>query len=230
MASTGWVAFIDDDAEAAPDWCESLAAHFNDSTIGCVGGPIVDFVGARSITGWFPAREPVARIGYAGRAKNHLHDRPDSPRCQDVDFLPGSNMALRVELARKADHGDAPGLAPNEELEWCLTVKDSGYRVVYDSSIRVAHYPAARIHGPGRDDKVAYAYAYAYTLTHTMLRHFGPVRSIVFLGYFWLIGQRVCPGAVFVPFIMLLRPSALTRTAAGMRGRWRAMRDSLRPR
>jgi GT2 family glycosyltransferase len=123
-----------------------------------------------------------------------------------------------------ADHGEAPGTAPNEELEWCMTVKDAGYRVVYDSAIRVAHYTAARLNTRAREDKVAYAYSYAYMLTYAMLRHFGPVRSMVFLAYFWLVGQRVCPGMALV-LLYALRPSGLSKAVAGMSGRLQAMRD-----
>jgi GT2 family glycosyltransferase len=225
--TTTWVAFMDDDAEAAPDWCERLAAYFADPTVGCVGGPIVNFVGTRSTSGWFTAGEPVARIGYAGRMTSHLHDQADTRRVEDVDFLPGSNMALRGELARRADHGRAPGLAPGEELEWCLTVKDAGYRVVYDSAIRVAHYPAERRGAPAREDKVAHAYAFGYTMTYTILRHVGFARAAAFLAYTWLIGHRVCPGAAMAPFYVL-RPSGLAKTASGMKGRLRATLDSLR--
>ena len=224
---TEWVAFMDDDAEAAPDWCERMAVHLADPTVGCVGGPIVNFVGVRSTTGWFGPGEPVVHLGYVGRVTSHLHDQPDVHRVEDVDFLPGSNMALRSRLALMANHGAAPGLAPGEEMEWCLTVKDAGYRVVYDSAIRVAHYSAPRVGAPAREDKVTYARSSAYTLAHTILRHFGPARSIIFLAYDMLIGRRVSPGIALVPFYAL-RPSGLDKVTSGMRGRWRAVLDSFK--
>ncbi len=226
-AVTGWVAFMDDDAEPAPDWCERLCGHMDDPTVGCIGGPIVNFVAARSTSRWFTSKEPVARLSWRGPAVSHLHDRPDEHRVEDVDFLPGSNMALRRELALEADHGRAPGLAPNHELEWCLTVKDAGLRVLYDSAVRVAHYSADRVGAPDRADKAAYAYAFAYMLTHAMLRHGGPARSVLFLASDWVLGRKVCPGAALAP-LYALRPSGLAKTASGMRGRWQAMLDSIR--
>ena len=187
----------------------------------------MNFVGVRSTTGWFRPGEPVVHLSYVGRVTSHLHDQPEMHRVEDVDFLPGSNLALRSRLALMADHGAAPGLAPGEEMEWCLTVKDAGYRVVYDSAIRVAHYSASRVGAPARDDKVTYAYASAYMLAHTMLRHFGPVRSIISLAYDVLIGRRVSPGLALVPFYAL-RPSGLDKMRSGMRGRWRAVLDSFK--
>lgn len=223
--STTWVAFVDDDAEVAPDWCEQTCGYLIDASVGCVGGPIVNFIGARSTGGWFDEGAPVATIGFAGRTVSHLHDQPSVKRIEDVDFLPGSNMTLRRDLAILADHGNVPDLAPNEELEWCLTVKDAGYRVVYDSDIRVAHYPAKRVGAPERDDKEAYAYAYAYMLTYALVRHLSVIRRIAFLAYFWLVGQRAAPGLLLAPFYTI-RIGGAGKTIAGMRGRWRAMSDA----
>ncbi len=224
-AQTEWVSFMDDDAEPAPGWSAALAPYVADPEVGCVGGPILNIVGARTTAKWFEGHA-IARLDVFGRTVSHLHDLHDGHISADVDFLPGSNLTIRRELARSADHGRAPGMAPNEELEWCLTVKDAGLRVVYDSGIRVAHYPAARIGTEARGDKSAYAYAYAYMLTYTLLRHLRLTRRVLFVLYFWLLGQRAAPGILAAP-IYALRPGGWAKAVSGMRGRAAGARDAM---
>src|SRR3954462_4949950 len=47
------VAFLDDDAEAAPDWLDRRTAHYTDASVAGVGGWI-EAVWAEGRPGWFP--------------------------------------------------------------------------------------------------------------------------------------------------------------------------------
>ncbi len=227
-ANTAWVAFLDDDAEPAPDWCERALPYLGDPSVGCLGGRIIDFHGARTTARWIGASVPIARVDAFGRLLSHLHDIPEGRgRVEDVDFLPGSNLFIRAAVARLADHGRAPGLAPGEELEWCMTAQDSGLRVVYDSSLVVAHYPAARRGATARHDKVGYAFEYAYMMSYVLARHRrGPRRALV-MAYSGLVGARVSPGLLLLA-PCLARPGLIRRWTAATKGRIQGWADARR--
>ena len=225
---TEWVAFLDDDAEPAPSWCERASRYLTDTGVGCFGGRIFDLHGARTTARWIDASRRIAYVDAFGRPLSHLHDIPVIPRVEDVDFLPGANLFIRTVLARSADHGRAPGLAPGEELEWCFSARDKGFRVIYDSSLVVAHYPSPRKGSTPRDDSVAYAFEYAYMMSYVLARHRRGFSRALSLAYFSLVGLRASPG-----FLLLgpcaLRPTLGARWRAAMKGRFQGLADAIHP-
>ena len=187
----------------------------------------MDLYGARTTARWIDASTRIAYVDAFGRPLSHLHDIPVTPRVEAVDFLPGSNLFLRTTLARLADHGRAPGLAPSEELEWCMSAQDEGFRVIYDSSLVVAHYPSPRKGSTPRDDTVAYAFEYAYMMAYVLARHRSGFGRALALAYFSLIGQRVSPGLLLLGPCSL-RPSLAARWRAAMNGRVQGLSDAFR--
>lgn len=224
---TGWIAFLDDDAEPAPDWCEHASRYLADATVGCFGGRILNLYGARTTARWIDSSTRIAYVDAFGRPLSHLHDIPVTPRVEDVDFLPGSNLFLRTTLARLADHGRAPGLAPSEELGWCMSARGEGFRVVYDSSLVVAHYPGPRTGSTPRDDSVAYAFEYGYMMSYLLARHRRGLSRALALAYFSLVGHRVSPGLLLLAPCSL-RPGLAARWRAAMKGRVWGLGDVLR--
>jgi GT2 family glycosyltransferase len=137
------VAFLDDDAIAAPDWLASLLHHLADPTVMGTGGyACLDWESGRPA--WFPAEfDWVVGGSYRGLPE----------RAADVRNVLGSNMAFRTELVRGVggfhEGVGRVGTRPVgcEETELCIRLRQRwpARRIVYEPMARVVHrVPAAR--------------------------------------------------------------------------------------
>src|SRR4051794_2220040 len=134
------ILLIDDDATAPTDWVARHLAHYDDPTVGAVGGPADNHDGRGNR---FPTRdaEPIGTITWYGRVVGNMHDQPPEWRRRpprDVAHLVGYNMSLR----RSAFDRFEAGLRRYWQLfeaDACLQVRARGYRVRFDPSIVVEH-------------------------------------------------------------------------------------------
>jgi glycosyltransferase involved in cell wall biosynthesis len=131
------VAFLDDDAEAAPDWLERLTAPYSDDAVAGVGGWIEPvWIGGRP--GWFPDEfDWVVGCSYRGLPAE----------CAPVRNVIGANMSFRRDVLEevggfRADLGRI-GTRPLgcEETELCMRI---GRRwpdrvLLHEPSARVFH-------------------------------------------------------------------------------------------
>jgi len=137
------VAFLDDDAAAAPDWSEWLAAGYVDRLVLGVGGKSeAMWVGGRP--GWFPAEfDWVVGCSYVGMPAERA----------SVRNMIGSNMSLRRAIFEHVGGFDARigrvGTIPVgcEETELCIRAVAAWPegRIVYEPMAHVTHtVPASR--------------------------------------------------------------------------------------
>lgn len=233
------VAFVDDDAVPYADWLERIDATFaSDRRIAAVGGrDVVEIDGL--VIGPVPARRGgrhgngprVGRIQWFGRMIANHHVGVGGPR--DVDVLKGVNMSFRRNEAAEIgfDHRlRGIGSQVHSELSICLPLRRRGARVVYDPRILVAHYPAPRPYGDGREsqDSVAVS-AITHNETLAILDHFGPIRRIVLLTWGATVGTSPSPGIAVLARDLIngRRREAWIRFSAAQRGRIAACRTHL---
>jgi glycosyltransferase involved in cell wall biosynthesis len=137
------VAFLDDDAVAAPDWIERLQAAYADPAVIAAGGAVVPaWEGGRPR--WMPEEfDWVVGCSYRG-----LPERPSAVR-----NLIGCNMSFRREIFDEiggfAHEVGRIGTRPlgGEETELCIRLRRHrpNGRVVYEPRAAVRHrVPAAR--------------------------------------------------------------------------------------
>jgi GT2 family glycosyltransferase len=151
------VAFLDDDAVAAPDWIERLQAAYANPAVVAAGGAVLPaFVGLRP--GWMPEEfDWVVGCSYRG-----LPRRPAAVR-----NLIGCNMSFRREaLARTGGFARNLGRIGRrplgcEETDLCIRLgrAEPESVILYDPDTRVAHrvtqerarlgYFVARCHAEG---------------------------------------------------------------------------------
>ena len=129
LASSNFLAFLDDDAAADPDWLEHLLAPFNDPTVIAVGGaplPIYSAPRPRWFPGEFDWVFGCSYIGLPTRAEPILH-------------LIGTTMAVRrsdflaIGGVHSNDHGDM-------ELSHRLLEFSPTSKLLYEPAARVRHY------------------------------------------------------------------------------------------
>ncbi|MCH6471072.1 glycosyltransferase family 2 protein [Sinomonas terrae] len=143
LATSELVAFLDDDAEAAPDWLEHLVTFYDDPDVLAVGG----------------RAEPVWEAGRPAHFAEELDwivgcSHRGLPRvASEVRNVIGANMSFRRDVLLQVGGFNVAlgrqGSVPLgcEETEICIrsTIGTPGTRVVYEPAAVVHHFvPAAR--------------------------------------------------------------------------------------
>lgn len=143
LAESDIVAFLDDDAEAAPDWLERLLALYDDPDVLAVGGRV----------------EPVWETGRPGYFGDELDwivgcSHRGMPKvASEVRNVIGANMSFRLEVLRQVGGFNLSlgrqGTLPLgcEETEICIRSRmgSPGSRIVYEPAALVRHHvPADR--------------------------------------------------------------------------------------
>lgn len=193
------VMLIDDDAVAPSDWVRRHVAHYEDESVGAVGGPADNYFpdGTR-----FPAKpplEPVGKLTWYGRMIGNMHDQSPGWRTREpavVQHLVGYNMSLRRNAFDRFE-AKLRRYWQMFELDACLQVQARGLKVLFDFSNVVEHHPTNLTYTPERDENVEVkvynaAYNHAFILgKHTPLELL-PLRLAYQLG----VGQISAPGAL----------------------------------
>ncbi|WP_120520928.1 glycosyltransferase family 2 protein [Arthrobacter celericrescens] len=143
LAASEVIAFLDDDAKAAPDWLERLLAYYDDPDVLAVGGRV----------------EPLwdaARPGYFGEELDWIVgcSYTGMPRvASEVRNVIGANMSFRRSVLRRVGGFNLSlgrkGTLPLgcEETEICIRSRmgSPGGRIVYEPAALVRHHvPAER--------------------------------------------------------------------------------------
>jgi GT2 family glycosyltransferase len=143
VATAEIVAFLDDDAEAAPDWLERLAALYDDPDVLAVGGRVAPRWEAGRPRHFAEELDWIVGCTYRGMPKV----------ATEVRNVIGANMSFRAEVLNRVGgfntalgRQDAIPLGC-EETELCIraVIGAPGSRVVYEPAALVHHHvPAHR--------------------------------------------------------------------------------------
>jgi cellulose synthase/poly-beta-1,6-N-acetylglucosamine synthase-like glycosyltransferase len=215
------VSFTDDDAAPHADWLARIEAHFlSDSQIGGVGGRDFVYRENRLFDG---AREVVGRVQWFGRTIGNHHLGVGAAR--EVDILKGVNMSFRRSAIqdRQFDRRMRGTSAQiHFEIEFCLALKEAGWKLIYDPEIAVDHYQGKRFDEDQRDRFNALATEnIIHNHTLALLEHLPPPRHLVFL--LWAMGVGTRGGRGFLQWLRFLPREGTLSTQkflACMRGRW----------
>jgi len=217
------IAFTDDDAEPFPDWIEKIIKNFEeDEKVGGVGGRDIIIVDGKEIKGRV---KRIGKIQWFGRAIDHHHLELEGGRKIEVDVLKGVNMAFRRDFIKnyRFDLNMNNISSVSFEFDICFYIKKKGGKIVYDPDIRVYHKIAKRGTGVQRgEERVMIEYSSNYT--YVMLKHLPIWRKIVFLFYFFLIGQRASYGPILYIFDLLTgKKPSLRHLKKAMEGKIRGL-------
>ena len=140
------VAFIDDDAEAEPEWLEGLLSSYRDDRIACVGGKsILKWPDGFQRPKWLHRKLEPFLSGFDPGVNKELEVR-------GISHIPyGVNISFRRRILEKypfrADLGRTDkGIYGGEETELCLRLLKDGWKVIYNPAAVVHHIvPDSRI-------------------------------------------------------------------------------------
>lgn len=133
------VVFIDDDANAFPDWLDELLAPYADPEVAGVGGRASNGVQGEEAVGI----GGIGRLLPNGMLSGYFGADPG--RVIDVDHLLGANMSFRrdVLLAMGGIRGNYPGTCLCEESDISLRLRRDGKRLVFAPRALVHHVGGA---------------------------------------------------------------------------------------
>jgi GT2 family glycosyltransferase len=198
------ILLIDDDATAPPDWVGRHLAHYDDPTVGAVGGSANNNDGQGNR---FPTRavEPIGTITWYGRIIGNMYDHPDEWRSRpprDVVHLVGYNMSLRRSAFDRFEQS-LRRYWQLFEADACLQVRTRGYRVRFDPGIVVDHGAGAYSAGAyvaDRQSNLEMRVANpSYNMGFVLSKHTSPplrwIRWLYLLG----VGTVWLPGPLLLP-------------------------------
>jgi len=221
-AATGdIVAFTDDDAAPHPDWLERIESYYlADEKIGGVGGRDWVYHGTKLEDG---SRPIVGKLQWFGRLIGNHHIGSGEGR--EVDVLKGVNMSFRRKAIADL-HFDqrmrGSGAQVHFEVVFSLTLRQKGWKLIYDPQIAVDHFPAQRFDEDQRNSFNAQASVNAiHNETVALLGYLPPLRRFVFVIWAIMIGTTEAFGLVqWLRFLSKDGDVARQKLLACWQGRW----------
>ena len=138
-AGAGFVLLLNNDAVLAPDCLGELLRVARTE-------PRVGAVGAKILSAADPTRLWVAygRLTYGAALVERVgRGRPDGPpfdRLRDVDWVPGCAMLLTRAALEAAGPLDDRFFAYHEDVDWCVSARARGFRILFAPTARVTHH------------------------------------------------------------------------------------------
>ena len=193
------IVFLDDDSTAPSEWLEKLVRHYSDSTVGAVGGRIINYRdGIKfSIDPFFKKySQKVGLFGqfYAGQCC-------DFEGIWEVEHLRGCNMSFRRDLLVRCDT-NLRGDGFRYEADLCLLVQGTGRRIILDGQAYNYHWCAPRKQGPQRDNHTTIKYNNQYNETYVLAKHRRSIGLYILRQFFYQIPRSAIGSLIrFNPYV-----------------------------
>uniref|UniRef100_UPI003342A6E3 glycosyltransferase family 2 protein n=1 Tax=Castellaniella defragrans TaxID=75697 RepID=UPI003342A6E3 len=150
LVTTEDVIMLNDDIEVvAPDWIEALLSFSRRADIGAVGARLIYpngrlqhagvVLGVNGLTTHIFHNLPSSEIGYCGFT--HL--------IRNYSAVTGAVLATRMSVIEKVGMFDPKLRIDYNDIDFCLRMRDAGYRIVYSPYALLYHYEGSSL--PRRD-------------------------------------------------------------------------------
>ncbi len=215
------IAITDDDAMPHPDWLERIETHFlADANIAGVGGRDWVYINNQLLEG---EREIVGKVSWWGRVIGNHHLGVGKAR--EVDILKGANMSFRSSAIldiRFDERLKGSGAQVDNDMAFCLKLKRTGKKLIYDPAVAVDHLVAERFDEDQRNNFNPHALSNAvHNETLILLEYFSPIKKLVFILWAIAIGTRKARGLVqLFRFLPQEKTLAVQKWLVSINGRW----------
>jgi cellulose synthase/poly-beta-1,6-N-acetylglucosamine synthase-like glycosyltransferase len=227
-AATGEIiAITDDDAAPYHDWLERIEGHFlADDRLGGVGGRDVMYLNEvlQDASIHPGASNSVGKLEWFGRTIGNHHLGMGEVR--EVDILKGANMSYRrtaIDNLWFNQNLRGSGAQPHNDLDFSLSVKQRGWKLIYDPQVAVDHFLAERLD----TDQRTFAFNYEAMLnatfneTFVLLSHLPSWRRFVFILWSIFIGSRSNFGLMqLIRFLAQEKSLVFKKFIASVEGKW----------
>jgi len=221
------VAFIDDDAEAMPNWLASLESHYVNPAVGGVGGRVVNMWKGDEIK--YKLADVFGKFFWYGRLVGNLYRGMAYEKPVEVDFLMGGNMSYRRNVLEKisVDMRLNNAVASDYEVDLGMQVKALGFRIIFEPQAKVKHHSAACLDDftrPITKDKV---YWDNFNKGYIAMKHSKGWRKGVIITYEFLVGQSSRWGLMSLLWFMIRYRKPPVFLLVAITGRWSGIRAGL---
>ena len=198
-----------------------MMSHFSDPAIGVVGGRVL-------VPGMTPPR-PKGKpgcISWYGKIWGNLGS-VTGPTPIEVDSVMEGNCIWRRALLADLEFDPILNFddASMYGLDLSLQAKKRGFKVIYDPRAMVYHHPAPRAPELRRQERGPRLYCYCRNYTYIIMKRCSIWRRLVFLGWWFFIGERDAWGLGSLVFDTLSAEWGKNRHVAQA---WRGKIDGLR--
>lgn len=223
------LAITDDDSTPFSDWLQLIENKFiSDETLAGVGGRDLIHKNGIIIEGLV---DKVGTILWYGKIIANHHLQVSKP--QYVDLLKGVNGAYRLPILKNIGFDRrllGKGAQWHWELSLGLSLRQQGWKLLYDPDIKVHHYPGVLFCDRSRD---AYNSEEVRNRCHNetliLMNHFGIFNKAIFLIWAVLVGTSESYGLVqSIRYIRKDRKKAFAKLNDTMHGRYQGVRSWLR--
>jgi GT2 family glycosyltransferase len=193
------VAVVDDDVTVTPEWLALMISHFSDPTTGVVGG--------RVLVPGIPPPRPKGKPGcvaWYGKIWGNLGS-VTGPDSIVVDSVMEGNCIWRRALLISLEFDPVLNFddASMYGLDLSLQAQKRGFKVIYDPRALVYHHPAPRAPELRRQERGPRLFCYCRNYTYIILKQFSLWRRLVFLIWWFFIGERDAWGLGSLTFDVL---------------------------
>lgn len=198
QAKSDILVFLDDDAEAHPEWLGQILNYYVDPGVGGVGGRYINYFSG--VLQHYPPAKIVGKLSWFGRSVGNMYRDCVFTGQVDVDFLMGGNMSYRLDLLRQCrpDRRIGNNVAFHWEMDVGLQVKRLGYRILFDPAIQVDHHTAPREIDGLRTVNYDGTYWSNYNYALLMRKHLSVVGFSAYFIYSFLLGNSGSPGLAYL--------------------------------
>ncbi len=190
MAAGEVVAVVDDDVTVSREWLGEILRPFRNPAVGVVGGRVV--VPGQKV-GRLKGRP--GHVTWYGKTWGNVA-RLEGEGVLEVDTVMEGNWAWRRELLTSLPMDPVLNFddASMYGLDLCLRAKASGFAVVYVPRALVLHHAGPRTPELDRADRPARAFSFCRNYTYIMMKHLPWWRRVVFLAWWFGIGESAACG------------------------------------
>jgi GT2 family glycosyltransferase len=217
--ATDLMAILDDDAVPCAGWLEALLNVMREPAVAVAGGRVL------TPGSTVRMRRNPGQISWYGQYMGNVGAMEVSTPLS-VDSVMDGNSIWRTEVMRRLKfraifEGAAASMYA---LDLTLQAKELGYSVLYDSRARVLHTPGPRAPGlPKRSDPAEWWF-YSRNYTFIALQHLRGAQRLLFIPWWWLVGQRGSYGLVTAAVDLWNRKLQWARLRACMAGKAEGVR------
>jgi GT2 family glycosyltransferase len=180
------VAVVDDDVTVTPEWLSLMMSPFSDPRIGLVGGRVLIPGAAIPKTKGKPGC-----VSWYGKTWGNLSSMGGTA-VFEVDTVIECNWIWRRSLLVGLEFDPILNFddASMYGLDLSLQAKTRGFKVVHNPRALVHHHVAPRAPELSRQERGSRIYCYCRNYTYIILRRFPFWRRVVFLLWWFLVGER----------------------------------------
>lgn len=222
------VCYIDDDAEASPDWLEKIHNAYIELKADGICGRVMNVVNGKPVEYPTVDENECGKITKWGRLKGNFYRPPTFSHPTRVSNFQGVNMSFKRKAVERVNFDFTLNqlFARRYEVDICLQMVEKGFdRLYYVPDAIIFHKIDGRTETERTENFLSsLAYNTGFNWTYIIMKHSFRWKTFVVL-YWFIWGDGNSPGLMRAGISLILRkPHAVSRGVASLKGKIAGLR------